>query len=78
MGLPKKEWWLDLAEVADALRLWPRIMLSLVAIFLWDVHSWYTAIAEVGIGSDVYANLVWTGVGVILIKYMETGRRWPL
>lgn len=88
--MQSKEWWLDLAEVIDAYRLFPRVFLSLsfMAFFwlLFKTWEWYTAI---DFDAADWTNLsVVTAFPVTLItavstmfyklfdKYSTTGRDW--
>ncbi|GAB5451816.1 MAG: hypothetical protein Hals2KO_21440 [Halioglobus sp.] len=70
-----KQIWLDAAEIVDAWRVWPRIMMVLFWVFLWDVHGWYTSIPTPA-GMQVYANLVFGSVSALTGFYIGTGRKW--
>lgn len=68
-----KQHLLDLAEIIDAWRVFPRLFLTFFLYVLWDVHRWYQTIAEF---PDVYVNVVWGAVGVITGFYVKSGRQW--
>ena len=72
-----KAWGLLIAEVVDAWRVFPRLMMILFWVFMWDVHDWYIANTTAGMGMDVYANLVFGSLSALTGFYMGTGRRWP-
>ena len=61
------------AEVLDALRIFPRLYLGFFLIFIWDLHQWYTTVAQ---SPDVYANLVFGSIAALTGFYMGTGRKW--
>ena len=73
MSFLSKQAWLDVAEIVDAWRVFPRLYLALFWYFLWDVHQWYTAAAAT---SDVYANLVFGSISALTGFYMGSGRKW--
>jgi hypothetical protein len=64
---------LDVAEVLDALRVFPRLYLGFFLLFIWDLHQWYTSVA---VQPDYYANLVFGAISALTGFYMGTGRKW--
>lgn len=68
-----KQWFLDVAEIIDALRVFPRLYLGFFLIFIWDLHQWYTTVAA---APDFYANLVFGSISALTGFYMGTGRKW--
>lgn len=73
-----KDRWLAIAEVTDALRVFPRLYLGLFWYFMWDVHQWYTALhtGPEAVAPDIYANLVFGSISALTGFYMGTGRKW--
>jgi hypothetical protein len=63
---------LDAAEVIDAWRVWPRFMLTMFLIFLWDVHE----ASKAGDVSEWYASLVYGALAVLTKFYLDSGRVW--
>jgi len=70
-----KQLLLDMAEVIDAWRVFPRTFLLIYIWFLWDVHNAYTHQA-VPQWYAAYASLVWGGLVAITKWYQESGRKW--
>lgn len=70
-----KGWFLDVAEVTDALRVFPRLYLGFFLLFIYDLHEWYTGPAIAG-NPDYYANLVFGAISALTGFYMGTGRKW--
>lgn len=70
-----KQFWLDLAEVVDAWRVFPRIFLAIYLFFLWDVHLWYTLESDILL-PDAYAGLVWGAISYLTGFYLGSGRKW--
>ena len=68
-----KGWFLDVAEVIDALRVFPRVYLGFFLLFIWDLHQWYTTVAG---NPDIYANLVFGSISALTGFYMGSGRKW--
>ena len=64
---------LDWAEILDAFRVFPRIYLGFFLLFIYDLHQWYTGVAD---NPDIYANLVFGSISALTGFYMGTGRKW--
>ncbi len=85
MSAAWKAWWLDLAEVVDALRIVPRIMLVGFFVFwVWYivyVTHWYTTL-ESPTGWDTgFLTGTITAIGTMFTwfgnTYVNSGRKWP-
>lgn len=68
-----KQVFLDLAEILDAWRVFPRAYMVVYIYILWDVHTWYKLNADY---PDVYVNVVWGAIGVMTGFYVQSGRKW--
>jgi hypothetical protein len=85
-GLPSKQYWLDLAEVFDAWRFFPRALLAAYWTWVIQVTSsllfWYQALpaSERSLESSGLAAAVITAVTGLASWaskiYMQSGRRW--
>lgn len=73
VGSRVKAAFMGLAEVLDALRIFPRLYLGFFLVFIWDLHQWYTTVAQ---SPDFYANLVFGCIAALTGFYMGTGRKW--
>jgi len=70
-----KQTFLDVAEVIDAYRLFPRIYLSVFLFILWDVHI-FLKLNLPPESAHLYGNMVWGAVGAMTGFYVATGRKW--
>jgi hypothetical protein len=68
-----KQRFLDGAEIVDAWRVFPRLYLGFFLLFIWDLHDWYTTVAD---NPDIYANLVFGSISALTGFYMGSGRKW--
>ena len=81
-----KKWWLDLAEITDSLRVFPRLFL--IATFWWSADStyqlldWYTHLAkeERGIEASGFASVALLAIlgflKLVYDTYSSAGRAW--
>lgn len=69
-----KQTFLDLAEILDAYRVFPRIYMGFFLFMVWDVHEWYKA--EAGPYPEWYTTVLWGAVGYITGVYTKSGRAW--
>lgn len=79
--------WIEIAERVDSLRIFPRIIMIALFVFMWDVTfyvlHWYTLIptaAERTVeASGVASSVVLFVAGLFkmaLTNYLENGRDW--
>ena len=67
---------LDAAEVVDAWRLIPRIILLGYGWILWESQHWFFSLEDPSAPQSVYVSVIW-GAGTGLTGwYFNTGRRW--
>lgn len=67
---------LDLAELIDAWRFFPRVVLTAYGYLCWHTHGWYTAIKVPTTEQTAFATAI-IGLAVPLTAfYMQTGRAW--
>lgn len=67
---------LNLSEVVDSWRVFPRIFLFVYISILWHGHQWFTAVENpIQLQYD-YINTLWLAAGGITAWYMSTGRKW--
>ena len=67
---------LNLAEVVDSWRVFPRIFLSVYLYLLLDINLWYTTLQSPSDLQYSYLQLVWGVITVLTAWYMSTGRKW--
>ncbi len=74
--MDKKKLVLTIAELIDAFRLVPRLVLVGYALLVWSVVSWYMGLPD---PSTQHAALVTIVVGIIapiVGLYQSSGRKW--
>ena len=80
-----KEKWLQWAEIIDAFRIIPRLMLLGFFIFyVWYiilVTNWFFSIDDQTIASTTFVTSTISAIGVMFTwfggnVYMQTGRKW--
>lgn len=79
-----KQKFLDIAEVIDAFRVIPRIILvALYTFYVWYIQwttSWYFQLIDPGAWDTAFITGTVTALGTMITfftnKYVETGRKW--
>lgn len=71
-----RDFHLLIAELVDAYRVVPRIVLIGYGYLLWDTHVWYSALPDPTTTQTAYATLLWGACTVITAWYINTGRKW--
>lgn len=74
--MASKQQLLDVAEVIDAYRSFPRAFLLLYYLILWDAHRWYVALPNPTEQQQLYMNVLWVSVAAATGFYVATGRKW--
>lgn len=72
----KLEKWLDIAEISDALRLFPRFFCATYLGVLIYVTVWYCHLLTASVDQTAFTGTVYAAAGVILKFYMDGGRDW--
>jgi hypothetical protein len=71
-----KQRWLDAAEVADAWRIVPRLLLLGYGYMLYDAGTWFMALEVPNGAQSAYVSILWGAAAVVSGLYFNTGRRW--
>ena len=67
---------LDMAEVMDAWRLFPRLFLTGYGLLCWELAKWVMQRPDISASQSAFATAI-IGLAVPLTAfYMQTGRRW--
>lgn len=67
---------LDLAEVTDAWRVFPRLVLFGYGVLCWHLASWVMGKPDISASQAAFAGGI-VGLAVPMTAfYMQTGRRW--
>lgn len=67
---------LDYAEILDAYRIVPRLLLLGFAYLLWYVVSWYTTLTDPTTQQTAFVSAVVGITAPITAFYFQTGRKW--
>lgn len=67
---------MDIAEVSDALRLFPRFFCAVYLAILTYVTLWYCHLEKASVDQTAFIGTVYTAAGVILKFYMDGGYDW--
>lgn len=71
-----KQRWLDIAEVIDALRIVPRLMLIVYTALLIYTSFWFFGLEDPNAPQASFADFVWGAAAVFTGWYASTGRKW--
>lgn len=71
-----KQHLLDVAEITDAYRTFPRMFLCLFYTILVDTHYWYINLPDPSLYQSTYITAVWAAVAAVTKFYVDTGRKW--
>ena len=67
---------LIIAELLDAYRIVPRILMFGYAALLWESSRWYMALTDPTSQQTTFIGLLWGACGLITKWYFDTGRKW--
>ncbi|MCH8505062.1 MAG: hypothetical protein LAT50_12145 [Ectothiorhodospiraceae bacterium] len=68
--------WLGWAEVMDAWRVVPRLLMLLYGYICWMTWQWFTALPDPGGEQSAFAAVIWGAAAVWWGHYVKTGRDW--
>ena len=71
-----KRFSIDIAEVLDALRVFPRLFVVLYIYGLAHVLYWATSLADISVQQAAFISVVSGTFPFVLNFYMQTGRDW--
>lgn len=74
--LPKRSTILEYAEIIDALRLVPRIILFFYGYLVWYVINWFIIIPNPVTGQTALMVSIAGSIPVVIGLYQSSGRRW--
>lgn len=67
---------LDIAELLDAYRVVPRILLFFYGYLVWYITNWYLPIQNPTTGQTAVFTTLLGSIPVIVGLYQSSGRRW--
>lgn len=71
-----RELHLLIAELLDAYRIVPRILMFGYAVLLWQSSWWYMGLTDPTTQQTSFIGLLWGACGLITKWYFDTGRKW--
>jgi hypothetical protein len=67
---------LDVAEVIDAHRVFPKIFMVAYFLLIWKVGVWFMLLDKPGAEQSAFVTVVTSSFAPLLNWYFQTGRRW--
>lgn len=67
---------LQIAEIVDAYRAVPRILLMGYALLLWHSSAWFMSLPDPTSQQTTFVSILWGACGLITGWYFNTGRKW--
>lgn len=71
-----KEKWLAVAEIVDAFRVVPRLVLIGFSVLCYKAFVWATGLDELSTAQLGLATAIWGAATAWLTFYLNTGRKW--
>lgn len=68
--------WLKYAEIVDAYRVVPRILLVGYGVMLYHTTMWFMALDAPSAPQSTFIGVVWGAAAAITAFYNKTGRDW--
>jgi len=65
------------AEVVDAYRVVPRVLVFGYGVMLYHVSVWFMALADPTGSQAAFASTVFGAAAAVFGLYTGTGRKWP-
>lgn len=75
-SLPYKQHLLDAAEVTDAWRVVPRVMVAGYGYLVWEVTAWFQALPSPSDPQQWFLNVIWGAAAAVAKFYFDSGRNW--
>lgn len=68
--------WMRIAEIVDAFRIVPRLMLVAYGVACWQVGRWFMALSDPSMTQVAFVDaLAFVAAGVFGL-YVKSGRKW--
>lgn len=68
--------WLRAAEIFDAWRTVPRLLVGGYAWLVWDVTQWAMRMPDLSPAQSAFVSVVWGAATGVFGLYVGTGRKW--
>lgn len=74
--ISEREWWLNLAELLDALRVFPRLFVALYFVLCYHLVTWAMGLKDLSAQQAALVGAVTGMMPILLNFYMASGRKW--
>lgn len=64
------------AEIIDAYRIFPRIIVGVYGWLVYDMYQWYTALEAPTANQAAFVSTIVGAAAIIVGVYVNTGRKW--
>lgn len=68
--------WLAAAEICDAWRVVPRLLVGGYAALVWSVTSWAMSLPDLSMAQSTFVSIVWGASAGVFGLYTAGGRKW--
>lgn len=65
-----------LAEVIDAWRIVPRVMVIAYGFICWQTFQWFTGLPDPTVAQTTFATGIWGAAAAWFGFYVNSGRKW--
>ena len=76
MGFGNKKVWMDVAELIDAMRVFPRIFVGVYMFGCGAVVNWAIGLPDISTQQAGFISVMSGTFPFVLNFYMQTGRQW--
>ena len=73
---PKKETLLNIAEILDAYRVVPRILVLTYSLMLWNITQWFQGLSDPTNPQATFVSVVYGASAGMFAFYANSGRNW--
>lgn len=67
---------LSYAEIFDAFRVVPRLLLMLYGLFIYQIAEWFMSLPDPSGAQSTFVSVVVGAASVIVGVYNKSGRKW--
>lgn len=71
-----KYYLLEVAEVTDAFRIWPRALITLYGIMVYLASVWFMGLSDPSGPQSAFISTIWGASAAWFGIYVSTGRKW--
>jgi hypothetical protein len=71
-----KQRFLDIAEVIDAHRVFPKLFMVGYFLLIWKVGTWFMLLDKPSAEQSAFVTIVTSSFAPLLNWYFQSGRKW--